>query len=87
MDFNFDAVQPQTPVAPSSAGFSIVSQNTAGQGLPLMNVTGLNGIDFILGFSTNGPQPRIDQVIQADVKLVNCVLEQANGTKSSAKLE
>ena len=27
-----------------------------------------------------------DQVIQADVKLVNCVLEQANGSKSSAKL-
>jgi unsaturated rhamnogalacturonyl hydrolase len=28
-----------------------------------------------------------DQVIQADVKLVNCVLEQANGSKSSTKLK
>jgi hypothetical protein len=28
-----------------------------------------------------------DQVIQADVKLVNCVLEQANGSKASTKIE
>jgi hypothetical protein len=63
---NFDAVEPQVPVAPSSAGFAITPQNTAGQGLPLMTVVGLNGINFILGFSNNGPQPRIDQVLQLD---------------------
>lgn len=59
--FNFDAVEPQNPVAPSSAGFQINPQNTASAGLPLMTVTGF----FTLGFSNNGPQPRIDQTYQA----------------------
>ncbi|MGH9596635.1 MAG: TonB-dependent receptor, partial [Edaphobacter sp.] len=74
--FNFDAVEPQKSVAPSSVGFDISPQNTAGQGLPFIAFTG-NGdsIDaagkiaypqptLSLGFSTNGPQPRIDQVYQ-----------------------
>jgi hypothetical protein len=64
--FNFDAVEPQTPVAPSSVGFDINAQNTKGSGLPLISVTGQNGVGFALGFSNNGPQPRIDQVIQVD---------------------
>ncbi len=64
--FNFDAVEPQTPMLPSSAGFAISPQNTAGAGLPLMSITGNNGINFVLGFSNNGPQPRIDQVYQLD---------------------
>jgi len=64
--FNFDAVEPQTPVDPTSAGFSINAQNKKGAGLPLISITGLNGINFALGFSNNGPQPRIDQVIQVD---------------------
>ena len=64
--FNFDAVEPQSPTSPASAGFSINAQNTKGSGLPLMSVTGLNGVSFSLGFSNNGPQPRIDQVYQLD---------------------
>jgi hypothetical protein len=58
--FNFLAVQPVTPTLPSSAGFDISPQNPAGAGLPFISVTGL----FNLGFSTNGPQPRIDQTYQ-----------------------
>jgi Carboxypeptidase regulatory-like domain len=67
--FNFQAVEPQTPIAPSSLGFAISPQNTAGQGAPFISYTG-NGIGgysqptFAMGFSTNGPQPRIDQVYQ-----------------------
>jgi len=67
--FNFDAVEPQKPVAPSSVGFAISPTNTAGQGLPFISFTG-NGVTgysqptLALGFSTNGPQPRIDQVYQ-----------------------
>ncbi|WP_109485854.1 TonB-dependent receptor [Occallatibacter savannae] len=64
--FNFDAVEPQTPMSPASAGFAIAPENTKGAGLPYMSVNGLNGVNFALGFSTNGPQPRIDQVIQLD---------------------
>jgi hypothetical protein len=64
--FNFDAVEPQTPMSPSDAGFAINPQNTKGSGLPLMTVVGNNGINFVLGFSNNGPQPRIDQVYQLD---------------------
>jgi hypothetical protein len=64
--FNFDTVEPLNPMAPSSVGFAISPQNTAGQGLPRIQITGLHGINFQLGFSTNGPQPRIDQVLQGD---------------------
>ena len=55
--FNFQAVEPQTPVAPSTLGFQNINpQNTTGQGIPSVGVTGF----FTLGFSTNGPQPRLD---------------------------
>ena len=57
---NFDAVEPQQSVLPSSAGFQITPQNTKSAGLPRINVTGM----FNLGFSSNGPQPRIDQTYQ-----------------------
>ncbi|HEY6991258.1 MAG TPA: carboxypeptidase-like regulatory domain-containing protein, partial [Bryobacteraceae bacterium] len=60
--FNFIAVQPVTPVLPSSFGFDINPQNTTGAGVPLITITGL----FTLGFSNNGPQPRIDQTYQLD---------------------
>jgi Carboxypeptidase regulatory-like domain len=60
--FNFIAVQPITPVLPSSLGFDINPQSTSGAGVPQINLTGY----FTLGFSNNGPQPRIDQVYQAD---------------------
>jgi hypothetical protein len=66
--FNFDAVEPQTVVAPSSFGFAINPQNPAAQSLPLISITQSSsaGPGFSLGFSTNGPQPRIDSVYQAD---------------------
>ena len=59
--FNFDAVEPATPTLPSSVGFNgIVPQSAKGAGLPVINVTGL----FTLGFSDNGPQPRLDESTQ-----------------------
>ena len=66
--FNFDTVEPQHVVAPSSLGFSISPQNTAAQSVPTIAITGANTSQplFTLGFSTNGPQPRIDQVYQAN---------------------
>jgi hypothetical protein len=55
--FNFDAVEPTNPVAPSAFGFAGINpQNTKGEGIPNVGVTSY----FTLGFSTNGPQPRID---------------------------
>lgn len=60
--FNFVAVQPITPVLPSTLGFDINPQNPSAAGLPVVVVTGF----FTLGFSQNGPQPRKDQVYQLD---------------------
>ena len=60
--FNYVAVAPQNIVAPSSLGFSITPENEAAASVPTMTVDGF----FELGFSTNGPQPRIDQVYQID---------------------
>src|ERR1700752_800762 len=54
--FNYAAVEPAQLINPASYGFSISPQNPALQQLPLMSVTGY----FKLGFSNNGPQPRID---------------------------
>ena len=62
--FNYAAVNPLNPIAPSTFGFSINPQVTSGQSLPLIQ-TGY----FNLGFSNNGPQPRIDQVYQLDENL------------------
>jgi hypothetical protein len=59
--FNYDAVEPTNPVSPSSAGFSITPQDAAGEAFPVIDVQGF----FHLGFSEDGPQPRIDQVYQA----------------------
>jgi len=65
--FNFAAVYPQTPITPSSYGFTGINvQNAAGAGLPVMNVGGAGQTSFTLGFSTNGPQPRLDQTYQLD---------------------
>ncbi len=66
--FNFQAVEPQTPVLPSSYGFDINVQSPAGAGLPVMSVVGANPgqVNFTLGFSANGPQPRKDQTYQID---------------------
>jgi hypothetical protein len=59
--FNYDAVEPATPVLPSSVGFNISPQDPAGAGFPVIDISGM----FHLGFSEGGPQPRIDQVYQA----------------------
>ncbi len=60
--FNFNSGAPQKVVAPSSAGFAITPQDPSGQTIPTLSVTGY----FTLGGTNNGPQPRIDQVIQLD---------------------
>ena len=60
--FNFGAVSPQQVVLPSSAGFGVTPQHPEVAGLPRISITGF----FNLGFSNNGPQPRIDQNYQAD---------------------
>jgi len=55
--FNFLAVQPQTPVSPQSVGFTGINpQNTVADGVPTIDITGF----FNLGFSQDGPQPRVD---------------------------
>jgi hypothetical protein len=66
--FNFVAVEPVTPVLPSTYGFAINPNIPAQAGLPVMGVTGNQPgqVNFTLGFSQNGPQPRIDQTYQVD---------------------
>ena len=64
--FNYDAVEPQNKVSPSSLGFSISPENAAAASVPTITIASGN---LELGFSTNGPQPRIDQVYQADETL------------------
>lgn len=60
--FNFAAVTPQDPINPTGYGFTgITPQNSALASLPVMNVAGL----FTLGFSANGPQPRVQNTYQA----------------------
>jgi hypothetical protein len=63
--FNYQAVTPQTTVDPASLGFNIKPQDPSAKSVPTITVNG-NSSDFELGFSTNGPQPRIDQVVQLD---------------------
>lgn len=60
--FNLGAVAPQNVVQPSTLGFGITPQDAAGATYPLINLTG----GFSIGFSTNGPQPRVDQNYQVD---------------------
>lgn len=58
--FNFAAVEPVNPINPTAYGFTgITPQNTAAASLPVIT-TPL----FTLGFSANGPQPRIQNVYQ-----------------------
>ncbi|HTV06968.1 MAG TPA: carboxypeptidase-like regulatory domain-containing protein [Acidobacteriaceae bacterium] len=54
--FNYAAVEPAVIQPPSSFGFAINPQNPALGSLPKIGVTGY----FTLGFSNNGPQPRLD---------------------------
>src|ERR1700739_3667512 len=60
--YNAQYVLPQHIVSPSSVGFDIAPQDAAAASVPTLSVNGY----FTLGFSTNGPQPRIDQVYQID---------------------
>jgi Carboxypeptidase regulatory-like domain len=60
--FNFVTVEPQNIVQPSSLGFAISPQNAAAASVPTIAIANF----FTLGFSTNGPQPRIDQTYQVD---------------------
>jgi len=53
--FNYAAVEPAQIMQPSSAGFNITPQSPAA-GLPVIAVQGY----FNLGFSNQGPQPRLD---------------------------
>ena len=64
--FNFDAVEPQTVITPATYGFTTIHpQDAAAANIPTIGVSG-SAVGFTLGFSTNGPQPRIDQVAQLD---------------------
>lgn len=73
---NFQAVLPQKVVLPSSVGFTGINpQQPSTVGLPVISVNGggignlacggsSTGAGFCLGFSDNGPQPRIDETRQ-----------------------
>lgn len=59
--FNFQDVIPEHPALPSSFGFTgITPQNTVDASAPLITVVGY----FNLGFSFEGPQPRIQDTYQ-----------------------
>lgn len=58
--FNYAALSPAQVTQPSSLGFSITPQDPAAASVPAMFVTGL----FTLGFTADGPQPRIDQTYE-----------------------
>lgn len=62
MRFNDKSSFPQQVVQPSTGGFSITPQDTAGATLPQLSVNGF----FTLGGTNNGPQPRIDQNYQVE---------------------
>jgi hypothetical protein len=74
--FNYFSVVPVNPAAPSSLGFTGINpENTSGEGLPVMIVSGPSAspINFNLGFSQNGPQPRIDQTYMVGDSLTKVV--------------
>jgi hypothetical protein len=62
--FNFAAVEPAKVVSPSSVGFDIYPNNPS-SGVPYMSLQGL----FDLGFTREGPQPRIDTNLTASDSL------------------
>jgi hypothetical protein len=62
--FNYVANEPQTVTSPSAYGFTgITPQAPSLESLPVVSV-GANGGLFTLGFSTNGPQPRVQNTYQ-----------------------
>ncbi|MEJ2007385.1 MAG: carboxypeptidase regulatory-like domain-containing protein [Acidobacteriota bacterium] len=61
--FNYVAAMPVNVLDPSSVGFTgIKPQNPSAASYPVISLKGF----FTLGFSNNGPQPRIDQTYQVD---------------------
>lgn len=61
--FNYVAGSPVNVLTPSSVGFTgITPQNPSVSSWPVISLNGY----FTLGFSDNGPQPRIDQTYQVD---------------------
>lgn len=66
--FNFPSVSPTSVVAPSSYGFNITPNVPSGAQLPVIGVAGIDSgqVNFTIGFSQDGPQPRIDQTYQLD---------------------
>jgi hypothetical protein len=63
----WNSVKPQKAVLPSSVGFTgIIPQDPAGAGVPCVDIVGLTapGAACTMGFSIDGPQPRIDQTYQ-----------------------
>ncbi len=74
--FNYDSVIPLNPVDPSTVGFTgIHPQLTSGEGLPVVIVNGpsVSSLNFALGFSQYGPQPRIDQTYQLGDSLLKVI--------------
>ncbi len=65
--FNYKASYPQQIVQPSTAGFAITPQVPAYATIPTISVGG--DASFAIGGTSDGPQPRIDQVIQFDDNL------------------
>jgi hypothetical protein len=62
--FNYIANGPQTVMSPSAYGFTGITPQVAGlESLPVVSV-GPSGSLFTLGFSTNGPQPRVQNTYQ-----------------------
>lgn len=59
---NLDVVNPETPIDPASYGFDIKPQNTAASSLPYISISGYGGL--AIGFSRNGPQPRVDETYE-----------------------
>ena len=53
---NYAAIEPANPTNPSSVGFTGISPQQTNVGVPVADVTGL----FNLGFTQDGPQPRLD---------------------------
>jgi hypothetical protein len=60
--FNFGAVLPVNTIDPTSFGLGINVQEPKFNQLPVISVQN----SFTIGFTTNGPQPRIDQTYQLD---------------------
>jgi hypothetical protein len=63
--FNFKSGTPQRDELPSSSGFNITPQDPTNATLPRL-VVGTSCSFFCLGGTSNGPQPRIDQVYQIE---------------------